>query len=263
MTETTRSAPRTVKSAKRTVELLLLLAQPEGRLGLAEIARRLSMPKSSAHSLVTTLVAQGALTTDRAGDYALAPHFLAVIDDAYKRLDIRHAAIDVMRDVSSRLAATCNLATLDGHDVVYVDQVRDESHPMQLTTHIGVRIPAHATALGKVLVAEMSDTTRNAWMGAHTFSAMTGRTVESAARMHEEIERYRRLGYATDDEELHEGVLCIAAPVRDSSGDAVGAISVTTIKSRLLLSSDDAKADAGTALREAGQMISRRLGWMG
>jgi DNA-binding IclR family transcriptional regulator len=260
MTSRTEGAP-TVKSARRVARILFLLGGHPGHARLAEVADKLEIPKSSAHALLQTLVAEDLLTRRGDGDYGLSPRWIAVLVGVLDRLDVRQAALPVMSELSRRFGSTSNLGILHAGSVIYVEQVRDHTHPVQLATHVGFAVPAHATALGKVLVAELPPTQREAWLAEHQFGALTRRTVTSRAELERQLSECRRTGFALDDEEFRDGVLCVAAAVRDHRGIAVGAVSITTIKSSFLGEDRDRAVRVGPEIREAADQISRALGW--
>jgi IclR family transcriptional regulator, acetate operon repressor len=118
--------------------------------------------------------------------------------------------------------------------VVYIEKVQSSAQTIQLVTYVGGTLPAHATALGKVLVANLPPDERVTWLEEHEYVSLTKHTFTDAASMEHEIRACRDHGYAVDDEEFHEGVMCIAAPVFNHTSRVIAALSVTGIKSRWL-----------------------------
>jgi DNA-binding IclR family transcriptional regulator len=98
---------------------------------------------------------------------------------------------------------------------------------------VGRLVPAHCTALGKALLAHLSPGERRDLLAGRPLERRTAKTITSLRRLEVEMARVLARGYAVDDEELHEGVLCVAAPVRDHAGEVVAAISVSVLKARV------------------------------
>jgi DNA-binding IclR family transcriptional regulator len=238
---------------------LFLLGEHPGRAGLAEIAERLRIPKSSAHALLHTLVTEDLLARHDDGEFSLSPRWVSVLIGILDGLDVREAARPVMGQLSRNLAATTNLGVLHGQNVVYIEQFRDRTHPIQLATYVGFTVPAHATALGKALVASLPEKQREAWLDGQEYRPITDRTVRSRAEMEKQIADCRDRGYAIDNQESFTGVLCVAAPIRDYTGGVVAAVSITTIRDSLL--AREGVEEAGARVREAAERISRSLAW--
>lgn len=249
-----------VKSADRVVDILQLMATEQKPLGASEIAELLHFPKSSVHALLITLHDRKFLDRDAEDRYILSIRLFALANAALAIHDLRRLARPHMAALSNKLGVTCNLGVLDGPNIIYLEKVSDYSHPVQITTHVGATMPAHATALGKVLIAELDIDARKRWLDEHSFIPMTGRTRTSAELLKPDLQRYQTLGYAVDSEEFSEGVTCVATAVRDYTGDVVAAVSVTGITSRLAAAKFDEQA-LGTLVMEAGAAISLTAGY--
>src|SRR5258708_39571211 len=151
------NASGAVKSADRTIELLELLAGYSEPLTLSEIHRRLAYPKSSLFVLLRTLVARGWVETDRRGTgYSIGVRALLVGTSYLDRDPVIRAATRVLELLRAEVNETVHLARLDGADVVYLAS-RESAHHLRLTSRVGRRGPAHATALRKALRAGLSD----------------------------------------------------------------------------------------------------------
>ena len=150
------------------------------------------------------------------------------------------------------------MAILSDGQVVYINKV-ESSHMMGLKSYVGKRNPCHATALGKVLLASLEPGQVDEIAAARGMPSYTPYTITSAAALHKELEQIRRQGYAVDNEEFELGLWCAAAPVRDYSGRAAAAISVTIPvgRAKFLMRERLIQDVAATA-----QRISRDLGWV-
>jgi DNA-binding IclR family transcriptional regulator len=251
--------PRRVRSAERVVAVLDILRQSPRPLRHSEVAALLSLPKSSASNLLDTLTDTGLVTRDDRG-YALGVKLIELGYAAAERLDIRAVARPVMEDLARLGVGTCNLAILRGHDVLYIEKISDPSHLIQLVTSVGGLLPAHATALGKVLVANMPPAEKRDWLRDHEYLRLQRNTATSAARFKQDLKAYEQHGYAVDDEESHLNVMCLAAPIYDHSGRVIAAMSLTRLKADV---QRDGIAQTAAALLEAAGRVSKLLGASG
>jgi DNA-binding IclR family transcriptional regulator len=205
-----------VKSADRTLDVLEALAAAPQRPSLGELARHLNIPKSSLHGVLQTLLARGWVRTDGTR-FGLGLRALRV-GAAYVETDDTVALLDpVLDDLAARFGETVHLGRLDGADVVYLAK-RESAHPLRLFSAIGRRLPAHATALGKALLARRSPAELAALLPS-PLARLTPHTLTSMDELLADLEQTRRAGYAVDHEENSEGIVCVA--VAASSIDAI------------------------------------------
>jgi DNA-binding IclR family transcriptional regulator/DNA-binding LacI/PurR family transcriptional regulator len=227
-----------VKSADRSLDILeLLAAHPEG-VTFAEVVKELELPKSSAHALLHTLVARRySELAPRGRRYRLGLK-AAELSAAYSRGHTLLArARSAVRELAARCDETAHLAVLDGTDVLYL-LAEESEHSMRLISPLGRRLPAHAAASGKVLLASLPDTEVARRYAAGGFDAarlpqITWRTVATLPDLLRELAEVRRFGHAHDVEGYAEGVHCVAAPVLDADGTVGAAISVSAPMARL------------------------------
>ncbi len=248
-----------VKSAQRVADILELVGASTEPIGAGSIASSLGLPRSSAYGLLYTLQYKQFLERDGSGRYSLGSRLLALANSSRQLFNIGRFARPPMQQLARELQVTCNLGVLDGHNIVYVEKVQDYSHPVRLETYVGAAMPAHATAMGKVLVAEMNESDRQRWLEDHSFTAMTARTRGSVEQFRRDLDDYHLVQYAVDNEEFSEGVTCVASGVRDFSGQVVAAVSLTEITSRLTAAgySEDA---LGAMIQKTASLISAHLG---
>lgn len=220
-----------VRSVDRVASLLELFGRQRAPMRLMEIAEALEIPKSTAHGLLQTLVAKNLVVRDEAQRYRLGVRMFSLAAAALDVVDLRDLARRPMERLSARTGNTSNLAVLDSHHVLYIERVEDRASPVRLGTHVGTRLPAHATALGKVLVASLSDTESDRWLADHDFLRFTEHTIVDRDAFARELEKQGDVGYAVDDHEFHTAVIGIAAPVRDRTDTTVAALSVSCLES--------------------------------
>jgi DNA-binding IclR family transcriptional regulator len=205
---------------------LFTVDRPEWRM--SDIARELGTPKSSAHSLVATLAEIGLLSVGANGSYRLGWNLLSLSERMRASLDFRQQAVPVMQVLAKSLHETVLLAGLDRHDVVYVERV-EGNHPMVRLAGVrpGGRLPAHATAAGKVLLAYRSTPEVRALMSGSSWKRLTCATLGTMDELLKALVDVRKVGYACDRGEIVPDIACVAAPIMDHFGSVVAAVSIS------------------------------------
>ena len=245
------SPPAAVKSADRTVELLELLARTNEPLTLSELQRELSYPKSSLFVLLRTLVARGWVETDRRGTgYSIGVRALLVGTSYLDRDPVIRAATRVLEDLRAEVNETVHLARLDGADVVYLAS-RESAHQLRLTSRVGRRLPAHATSLGKALLAGLTDNQVDVLLPPE-LTALTPLTLTDRKALFADLAVTRERGYAMERGENTPGLGCFAVAL-DSRHPAVDAISCS-VPSVRLDDSDHASQVIDAVLRHAKEL---------
>jgi DNA-binding IclR family transcriptional regulator len=244
---------RKVKSAVRTVELLEYLAvRHDDPARLREISEALDMPRSSAHALLRTLVAQGWVRTDPSGSrYAIGVRAL-LVGTSYLDSDPYLPLITpFLDDLRNGFDETFHLARLDSTDIVYL-ATRESKQYTRTANRVGRRLPAYATALGKALLAERFGVERDAHVPS-ALTPMTSKTITDRAALDAELDEVRIRGYARDNEENTPGLRCFAVALRYCQ-PAQDAISASIPADRLTPHRERELADA---LRAMGDKVSR------
>ena len=245
----------TVRNAAR---LLKEFRSREESIGVSELARRLGMGKSGVHRLLTTLVAEGLLERDpRTGGYRLGIVMFELGEAVRVHLDLHAAAGPVLAHLREQTGESSQVGVLDGGEVVYVDRL-ESAHSLRLFTETGRRVPAHCTSSGKVLLAHRPEHEREAFLARGPLPRLTPRTIVEPAALRDEFATVRVRGWAEAVDEREIGVASLAAPVRDVRGAVVAAISIGAPLARF--GPVPRRKHAGV-LVEAGEAVSRRLGW--
>lgn len=242
-----------VKSADRTLDVLEALAASPDRPTLGELARRLGIPKSSLHGVLRTLQARNWVRADETGTrFGLGLRALRVGAAYVEADDAVTLLAPVLDDLAARFGETVHLGRLDGSDIVYLAK-RESVHPLRLFSAIGRRLPAHATALGKALLAAHDDDALTRLLPT-PLPRLTPHTLTDPAALRADLLATRAAGYAVDREENSEGIICVAVavPVR-RLGQATGQVPIDAISISVPMSrhSDGLQARIATALRAA------------
>jgi DNA-binding IclR family transcriptional regulator len=247
-----------VKSAQRALEILELMTRREEPMAFTEFVEALGYPRSSLHGLLQTLVASGwAEFDENTRRFSLGIRTLEAGNTYTRAVGLVDRAAPAMRRIRDAMNETVQLAVLDGRHNVYVAKF-DGEQALALASEVGRRLPAHATGVGKVLLADLDHEELARRFEGVTLERYTNRTIADLTELRKALAQIRRRGYATDMEEYTAGVRCIAMPLRDHTGQTLAAmsISVPTIRFDRTLQSP-----ALAMLREGAQKISAVLGY--
>lgn len=246
-----------VKSARRALEILELLTRHEAPMGFTEISEQLGYPRSSLHGLLRTLSVSGWLDfDDRSRRYALGVRTLEA-GNAYSRSrGLVDRALTTMESIRDALDETVQLAVLDGRHNVYVAKC-DGGQALTLASEVGRRLPAHATGIGKVLLAGLGDDELSRRFEGVRPERFTERTTTDIDALRAQLDLVRERGYGTDDEEYTVGIRCLAVPICDYTKQVVAGMSVSVPTIRF---NDDFRSRALDRLLAGAREISRALG---
>lgn len=202
--------PGGVQSVTRALDILEAIDAAGGELALIDIAAASGLPTPTIHRLVRTLVDRGYLRQLPDRRYALGSRLIPLGSTALTAFGSR--STPELRRLVSELGETANLATLDGDQVVYVGQV-PSPHAMRMFTDLGRHVPAHCRATGKALLSQLPDEQVRTILRRTGMPAFTPRTITSPEELLAQLGTVRERGWAADEGELEEGVVCLAVPV--------------------------------------------------
>ena len=251
------------QSLERGLALLSAFTSTRPLIGVSDLAREVGLSRSSAHRYIATLAALGYLEQDRpTRKYRLGPRVLDLGFSAINSMELRQIALPDLQKLSDATGHTVNMAVLDGLDIVYVERCRSASigqREIDLNLHVGSRLPAYCTSMGKVLLAGLSQEELDRRLEAMELSRRGPNTIVGVKALVAELGRVREDGLAVNNEELAYGLRSIAAPVHGHDGNVVAAINLAVHRS--LVSMQDLVARLGPQLRATAREISVRSGY--
>lgn len=216
-----------IEALARGLEILSLFSAEHPFLSLSKISDLLQLNKSTAYRVLSTLESAGYLEQDQTTrQYRPGLKVLQLGFTAISTLELRQIARPYLEKLSQELGETVSLAALDGFRTIYVDRVRNQTI-VGVVLGVGSSLPAHCTALGKVLLADLPAKELNHLLATHELNAYTPKTLTTKKSLLTELQAIRKRGYAIDDEELASGLRAVSAPIRDLSGRTVAAANVT------------------------------------
>jgi DNA-binding IclR family transcriptional regulator len=251
--------PRVVPAVIRALDILeLFLDRPE--LSAREVAERLDLPRTTVHELLVTLVARSYLISvpGQPVRYRLGMPVFQLGAAFAGQLDLVREAQSVVRDVAAACDEAVHVAVLDGADVIYLVKA-DSTHPVRMVSAVGRRLPAHCTAVGKVLLSGLGRADLDAVLMADALPGMTPDSITDPDRLRKHLEQVRAEGIAVDIGESDTAMRCVAAAVRDHSGATIAAMSVSA---PIIRWTSQAHVEWTRLVREGAATLSARMGYL-
>jgi IclR family pca regulon transcriptional regulator len=250
------------QSLERGLAILSTFKSDRPVLGVSELGREIGLSRSTTHRYVATLAMLGYLQQDpTTKKYQLGPRVLDLGFSAIHSMELREISAPHLQQLSDQTGFTVNMAILDGSDIVYIERCRSAragQREIDLNLHIGSRLPAYCTSMGKILLAYQPRSEREALIENVDLRPRGPNTLTARRALRAELERVRALGLAINNEELAYGLRSIAAPVLSQSGEIVAAINLAVHSS--MVSMEELVERLGDSLRRTAADISARIG---
>jgi IclR family acetate operon transcriptional repressor len=247
-----------VTPVTKALHVLDCLGQEPRALTLSEISRRVQLPKTTTYRYLCSLRAGGLVAHDPDTDlYRLGLHLWELGQRVGNQLQIRQVALPFMAQLRKRFNETVNLGVLDGTDIVYVEMV-PSTFALRIHAALGGRDPAHATSLGKAILAYLPSDQLRAHLPARLIRR-TSKTIVSLSALKAELIATRARGFARDLGENETGSRCVGAPIFQQPGTPIAALSVSAPAARL---DDSREAAVVQAVMQAALAVSEHLGYV-
>lgn len=196
-----------------------------GASSVSALARATGMPIATAHRQVTTLVGEGYLAPGAGGGHVAGPRLLGLLHRLDEKQIVTNVAAPILHRLAIELGLVVQLGTFENEMVTY--RIKTGEAAGGLFTRVGMQLEAYCSGMGKVLLAHLPDPERRAYLATGPFVPLTWRTIVDPDRLAAELACVREDGFARDDEEIAEGLRCLAAPIRKPDGTVLAAISVS------------------------------------
>lgn len=237
-----------IESVDRALRLLSTFRNRPA-ISLSEVADELAITRSSAHRLLAMFVWHGyAQQNPRTKEYLVGPRLLELGLGVLRQMEIVGRARPFIRELAERFGETVHLAVLTGSEVSFVDGI-ESTKPLRAGLRVGVSLPAHATATGKVLLAALPPAELDVLYPGVALDPCTPHTLGRRADLETELAVIRELGYAVNDQESEPGLVAVAVAFPDPTGVARAAVAVAT---------PSVRADQAF-LAELGQRMARQV----
>jgi len=247
-----------IQSVSHALDVLEEFHGDVDELGVTELSKKLKLHKNNVFRILATLQSRNYIEQNKANEnYRLGIRCLELGQTFIHQRGMLKQANPVLQELAEKTGETSYVSIMRGNEVVYLDSVEPET-TVRVVSRLGLHMPTHATAAGKVLVAfESEEDLRKRFSGElKSYTKNTFRTVEELFR---DLEAVRERGYATDLEEFEEGLRCVASPIRDYTRKVIGALSVSGPAHRL--SDEKIQTIFGAEVVRLGKELSIRLGF--
>ncbi len=249
---------RRTPALQRSLDILELFTDGRESVSAPEVVEELDLPRTSVHELLHTLESRRYLHRhpDVPGRYQLGIQLFRLGSAYTDQLDVPRVGQRIARELVERCNETTHVAVLDHRHIVYTAKV-DSSHAVRMVSSLGRRLPAHCTALGKVLLSHLPEDELRSRLESPALEALSERSITEVPRLLEELVRVRRDGSAVEVCEANPDVCCVAAPVRDRTRQVVAALSISVPLHRW---SDERAEELRALVTEGALKYSAELG---
>jgi IclR family transcriptional regulator, pca regulon regulatory protein len=255
MAQTASEKKQFLQSLERGMAVIQVFSREHPSLTLSEVARLTGITRATARRILLTLERLGHVRSD--GRYfSLTPRVLTLGWAYLSSLNLWEIAQPLMEDLVDQTKESCSAATLDLPDIVYVARVPTR-RIMTIALGVGTRLPAHATSMGRVLLADLPEGELEAFLAGTQLQRFTETTITDPAELTAALREVRAQGFAFVDEELEIGLRSIAAPVTGRDGRTIAAVNVSAAAARVSI--DEMRERFLPALLQTTELISASL----
>ncbi len=234
--------------------LLDVLSHHPDPVGLKQLAAESELHPSTAHRILSAMAANGLVERADPGTYRLGIRLLELGNIVKGRIGVREVALPLMLDLHARIGESVNLGMRQGDDIVYVERTSSGRSSVRVVHLVGARAPLHVTAVGKLCLAEESAQAVKDYARRTGLTGFTPTSLTTLPAIERELARVLKEGVAYDNEEIEQGLRCIAAPIRDDSGGVVAGLSVSAPADRY-------NAAWAVLIKQAADKISAAMGY--
>ncbi|MHB8916993.1 MAG: IclR family transcriptional regulator [Desulfocucumaceae bacterium] len=223
-----------IRSIAKALFIIDFMAESKKDLTLTEISRKFNLARSTVHGLLSTLrefeyVEQSSFT----GKYRLGLRLFEIGSVVARGWDVLTVAAPYTHNLADELEETVHLVKMDKGEVLYIDK-RESRQSLRIVSEVGMRLPAHCTGVGKVMMAYLPADEVRRIAAVKGLPRFTRQTITDLQELENELTLIRSRGYAVDNEEIMDSLRCVAAPIRNHSGEVIAAISVSGPTARMV-----------------------------
>jgi IclR family transcriptional regulator, pca regulon regulatory protein len=247
------------QSLERGLEIIQTFGAAAPRQTVSEVAAKTGLTRATTRRFLITLVELGYMVSD-GRTFALAPRVLGLGYSFLSGLGLPDVALPHLERLVAEVDESSEASILDGEDILYVVRVPG-TKLMTIAISVGSRMPAHATSMGRVLLAGLSDAELDTYLRVATLKPLLPKTVTEPGALRTEVSRARADGFAIIDQELEEGLIAVAVGIRDRAGRVVAAVNLSTHVARHTVRS--LREDLLPPLQRTARLIERDLAGAG
>lgn len=249
-----------VQSIGRAFAIMEEIARNRDGIGLAELSKRVGLHNSTTFHLVRTMVSLGYVRQLKDSKrYRIGRPLFALAANALDEIEMMSLATPVLEELSRETGESAHFSVRMGDSVVVLARTSGPG-AFQMADRVGVVRPAHCTALGKIMLAALSEEQFDGYIERTELTAQTPNTITTPERLRREIDEVRRTGVAVDDGEFDPEARCVALPVYDFTGEIIGALGISGPVWRLSI---DTLHKRARVVRAAAGKLSAEFGYAG
>lgn len=238
------------------MKLLDVLSHHHDPVTLKQLSLETGLHLSTTHRILAAMTASGFVERAEPGAYRLGIRLLELGNLVKSRINIRESAMPLMQRLHREIGESVNLGVRQGDEIVYVERTSSGRSTVRVVHLVGARAPLHVTAVGKLFLVEDGPHKVHEYARRTGLPGFTPTSLTSLAALDRELDHVRRHGVAFDNEEIEQGLRCIAAPIRDDAGELVAGLSVSAPAERH-------KPDWAAIVRDTANEISAAIGYIG
>jgi len=222
-----------IKSINKGLDVLEFLSANDGEIGIVEISNQLNMGLSTVHRILATLKSRNYIIQNpKTAKYRLGIKLFELGCEVQSTKNLIKMVRPYLRELSRITNETANLAILEDKEVIYLDTI-ESSETLRTEIRQGTRTPAHCTALGKCLLAFLTDSDfEQLYRKDEQITSLTPQSISSWSELKRELNKVKEQGYALDLEEYKIGIHCVGVPIFNGKREAIATISITGPASR-------------------------------
>lgn len=224
--------PNFMTSLARGLAVINAFQERKRHLTIAQISHRTGIPRAAVRRCLHTLMKLGYATTD-GRTYSLLPKVLTLGHAYLSSTPLAVSAQPFLDRISEQLHEACNLATLEGEEVLYIARSAIPQRLISVDLSVGSRLPAYCTSMGRILLAALDDASLQDYLAHAELLPKTSRTLHTPEALWECLQQVRQQGWCIVDQELEQGLRSVAVPVRDAAGHVLAAMNVSTHAGRV------------------------------
>lgn len=254
------SAKSSIGALEQAIKILEIVVFEGGNgITIKEVSQKIELHPSTIYRYLNTFLSYGYVSRASDGGYKPGIKLVELGNYVLNGFDLREIAHSYLVKLVDELNQTAHLAIREGNEALYIDKVEGPK-TLQMRSRVGMRIPLYCTALGKVFLAYSSEEDIDRYLKEVELIPRTQNTIVSSDRLKEELLGIRKRGYALDNQENEEGIICVGAPIIDFSGKVVAALSVSGFFKDF---SPDKIPEISSSLQKIASSISQDLGGYG
>lgn len=243
---------------EKTMRLLSRFDASHPEWGVTELSRDLGINKSTISKILSTLEFHRYVTQNPENrKYRLGLRFFEIGSLVADQMDLQKVALRFMEELNRKVEETVHLVVMDNFEIVYINKV-ESPQSLRIGTRVGGRLPAYCTGVGKVLLAALSPEELKLYLRKYPLKRFTANTITQAEKLKAALEEIRLLGYAMDNEEFSEGLMCVAAPIYNYSQKVIAATSISGPTKRMREKNIE---ELIVQIKTMANQISRELGY--